>query len=254
VIGKTIRRCKLRRAASTIPNPMRAEHIAELLEPFLGRKGPEQLADQNLERISMYIEILLRWNAKINLTAIRDPEEIVTRHFGESFLLALQLFPGARRGRPDSSWQSSTRLESKETACRLADLGTGAGFPGIPIAIWNPAVSVTLIEANHKKAIFLREVVRNLGLTRVNVENVRGETLASEEFDIVTLRAVERFKEAFAVAAHLIRPSGRLALLISSSQATDVQTNCTNFAWSATQPIPLSEQRIVLIGTRNQND
>jgi 16S rRNA (guanine527-N7)-methyltransferase len=228
---------------------MRAERITELLEPFLDREGHEQLTDQDLERISMYIEILLRWNAKINLTAIREPEEIVTRHFGESFFLARQLFPGAQRGRQDGSGPSSTIPEAKETACRLADLGSGAGFPGIPIAIWNPALSVTLIEANHKKATFLREVVRNLGLTHVSVENVRGETLAPEAFDVVTLRAVERFKEAFAVVTRLMRPSGRLALLISASQAADVRVHYADFAWSPDEPIPLSRQRVALIGT-----
>jgi 16S rRNA (guanine527-N7)-methyltransferase len=230
---------------------MRAERIAELLAPFLSQNAYDQFKTEDLDRISMYIDILLRWNARINLTAIRDPEEIVTRHFGESFFLARHLFPEASLAPQDNEGSSGSASPlSEDTACHLADLGSGAGFPGIPIKIWRPQVSATLIESNHKKAAFLREIVRTLGLSDVRVENVRGETLAEEAFDVVTFRAVERFEEALAVAARLVRPRGRIAMLVSSSQASAGCTVDSNFTWGGPEPIPLSKHRVTLIGRR----
>ena len=101
---------------------------------------------------------------------------------------------------------------------RLADLGSGAGFPGIPIKLWAPKIALTLIESNHKKAAFLHEVARTLTLTDINIQNARAETLPPSTFDVVTLRAVERLAEVLPVAVTLLAHSGRLALLISSSQ------------------------------------
>jgi 16S rRNA (guanine527-N7)-methyltransferase len=235
---------------------MGAERIAELLEPFLSGEGHDRLSAEDFDHISMYIDMLLRWNARINLTAIRDPEEIVTRHFGESFFLAGHLFPDAQRNvrhnarREEHDRNVLSPSSSHPPKCHLADLGSGAGFPGIPIKIWEPNVSVALIESNHKKATFLREIVRTLGLGDVNVENVRGETLPKEAFDVVTFRAVERFKEALAIATRLVRPRGRIAMLVSSSQSSEVCANYTSFAWGAAEPVPLSNQRVVLIGRR----
>src|SRR5208282_2208582 len=101
---------------------------------------------------------------------------------------------------------------------QVADVGSGAGFPGIPIKLWAPNISLTLIESNQKKATFLREVSRALTLTNVNIQNVRAETLPPSSFDVVTLRAVERPAKALPVAATLLTPGGRLAVLIASSQ------------------------------------
>src|SRR5882672_5561973 len=131
--------------------------IAELLKPFLasGSQTPNSLNPAQLRCISMYIDILLQWNERINLTAVREPEEIVTRHFGESIFAARRLFPVAG----DSSGKT----------VHVIDVGSGAGFPGLPIRIWAPQIRLTLIESNQKKATFLREVVRSITLTNVNV-------------------------------------------------------------------------------------
>src|SRR3978361_1386712 len=112
--------------------------IASLLTPYL-----QEIAPLVLSRLAVYLEILLKWNAKTNLTAIRDPEEIVRRHFGESLFAGRQLAPCAT----------------------LLDFGSGAGFPGLPIQLLWPEIVVTLAESQNKKATFLREVVRSLGLT-----------------------------------------------------------------------------------------
>jgi 16S rRNA (guanine527-N7)-methyltransferase len=226
---------------------MHAARIAELLHPFVSpitspchsepgqRPGdePAVLSATQLQCISTYIDILLRWNARINLTAIRNEEEIVTRHFGESFFIARYLFPAAERS----------------SASRLADLGSGAGFPGIPIKLWAPDVALTLIESNHKKATFLREVARALTLTDVNIQNVRAETLPPATFNVVTLRAIERFAEILPMAARLLVPAGCLALLIGDSQVAVTRSTLPALAWDPPVPVPQSKSSVLLKGT-----
>ncbi len=213
------------------------------------------LSASQLQHISTYIDILLCWNARINLTAIRDPEEIVTRHFGESLFAARHLFPLY----PVSSSVSSVVREfdldfevaeaRRPTAeARVADLGSGAGFPGIPIKLWAPNIALTLIESNHKKATFLREVARALTLTDVDIQNARAETLPPSTFNVVTLRAVERFAHALPIAATLLAPSGRLALLIASSQLDQARSTLPHLSWHSPIPIPQSKSRILLTG------
>ena len=178
----------------------------------------------------MYIDILLRWNARINLTAVRDTQQIVTRHFGESLFAARHLLP----------------LSAK----RLADVGSGAGFPGLPIKIWQPEVRLTLIESNHKKATFLREVARVLTFMDIDVYCGRAEDFPAGSPDIVTLRAVERFDSALPYAARLVAPGGRLGLLLGEAQASRVAAVCPEFSWQEPIPIPLSTSRVILIGGR----
>ena len=217
--------------------------IAELLQPFLSAtknpchsepakagEEPAVLSSAQLQSISTYIDILLHWNTRINLTAVRDPEKIVTRHFGESLFAARQVFP--------------SKIAS---GLHVADLGSGAGFPGIPIKLWAPDIALTLIESNHKKAAFLQEVVRSLRLNAVVVENSRAETLPPSAFNFVTLRAVERFADALPIAADLLSPRGRLVLFISFSQLHTTQTNLPAFRWEPPIPVPDSQDRILLV-------
>lgn len=214
---------------------MDSSRIAKLLLPFLA--DDQRLSSIDLQNISMYIDILIRWNARINLTAIRDPQEIVTRHFGESLFAARHLFP-----RPSVS---SVRSVVKDL--ELADLGSGAGFPGLPIKLWAPHISVTLIESNHKKATFLREVARALTLTDINIQTARAESLTPHSFDVVTLRAVERFETTLPVAANLLRPAGRLALLIGARQEDQARLTLPSLFWSSPIPIPNSRTRVLLL-------
>jgi len=248
---------------------MHPARIAELLEPFL-QEAENQRPTANgvaandvlYQTISTYIDMLLRWNARINLTAIRDPEEIVTRHFGESLFAARLLFP------PPSSVSPVPSVVNDLP--RLADLGSGAGFPGIPIKLWAPRVTLTLIESNQKKVAFLREVVRALTLTNVNIFPGRAADLIAEDriadwvespkskaarptlgaYDVVTLRAVERFSNALPTAAGLVAPGGRLALLIGTSQLDVARATLPTFTWQKPLPIPLSNSRILLSGVK----
>jgi len=230
---------------------MEPARIAELLQPFLAPSIPpgpchsEQseesavLSPAQLQNISMYIDLLLRWNARINLTAIREPEEIVTRHFGESLFAAHHLFPSEEqcgRERPRS--------------CTAIDVGSGAGFPGIPIKIWASEINLTLIESNQKKATFLREVTRTLTLMNVNVFSGRAEAFPNPPAEVVTLRAVERFETTLPMAASLVAPTGRLALLIGEAQLARTKDLTPGFTWTSPLQVPLSSSRVLAIGTR----
>jgi 16S rRNA (guanine527-N7)-methyltransferase len=247
---------------------MHPARIAELLQPFLrsgsnpchselGRSPGEEpavLSATQLQSISTYIDILQHWNTRINLTAIRNEEEIVTRHFGESLFAARHLFPRSSSAYSASSAVKDFDVEvaearSAKAEARVSDVGSGAGFPGIPIKLWSPNISLTLIESNQKKATFLREVTRALTLTDINIQNVRAETLSPASFDVVTIRAVERLASVLPVAANLLASSGRLALLIASSQLESIRSTLPNLAWDAPIPIPQSRSRLLLVGS-----
>jgi 16S rRNA (guanine527-N7)-methyltransferase len=230
---------------------MHASRIEELLDPFLGPVDARRLTPDGLHLISTYIDILQRWNARINLTAIRHPEEIVTRHFGESLFAARHLFP-ADEPEEHSLARAGSPLETvKVSVPVVADIGSGAGFPGIPIKLWTPEISLSLIESNHKKATFLRELTRALTMKDVNVQNTRAESLASSSFDVVTFRAVESFQSILPVAAGLVVPGGRLALLIGRAQLPQAQSTLPSLNWSVL-PIPASQSRILAIAFRKQ--
>ena len=205
--------------------------IVDLLQPFI--VGLE-LTPELLEQLQRYLDLLLRWNARVNLTAVRDPEDIVTRHFGES-LFAAQVWmdelelkplpsreplpPGVNTGTSAVSDSSSAigTEPSADISFTVADVGSGAGFPGGPIKLLLPRLQLTLIESQHKKATFLRELLRELQLDGAEVFGSRAETWGKTA-DLVTLRAVEQFDRALPVAASLVAPGGRLCLLIGASQ------------------------------------
>jgi 16S rRNA (guanine527-N7)-methyltransferase len=243
---------------------MEPARIAELLQPFIvddchSERSEESaiLSSTQLSHISTYIDILLRWNARINLTAIRSPEEIVTRHFGESLFAARHLFPSTVWVTGDSPVSAERSLKASANDQRLTtndqpylvDLGSGAGFPGLPIKIWASGIHLALIESNQRKAVFLREVSRVLTLTDVDVFAGRAEDFPAAQADVVSLRAVERFDAALPLAVRLAKNQGHLALLISHAQLDLVGQLAPKVQWSLPIQIPPSLNRILLIGT-----
>jgi 16S rRNA (guanine527-N7)-methyltransferase len=233
---------------------MDTARIAALLDPFLEPSLPPSQLDQ----ISIYIDLLLRWNARINLTAIRHPEEIVTRHFGESFFLARHLFPKSVARTLLSASGAPLIAHSAMSGTpphppRVLDIGSGAGFPALPLKLWAPPIHLTLIESNHKKAAFLREVARALTLTNINVITDRAEVLAAlpdfPHADVVTLRAVERFDTILPQAVTFLAPDATLALLIGAAQVPHL-TTLTTLQWHSPIPIPQSHTRVLSIGVR----
>ena len=169
-----------------------------LLAPYLGEAPiPSNLYPQ----LSAYLDLLLKWNARTNLTAIRDPEQIVQRHFGESLFCGLQLAAHI----------------SHLAAPTLLDFGSGAGFPGLPIQLLLPELRVTLGESQNKTATFLREAIRTLDLPHTEVWASRIEDMpATQRFHAVTLRAVDRMELALAAARPRIAAAGWLITLAES--------------------------------------
>ena len=227
---------------------MDTARIAVLLEPFL----EPALTPSQLDQISIYIDLLQRWNARINLTAIRHEEEIVTRHFGESFFLARHLFPIVGPASAQALEGAPSKLRLGGRGCVL-DIGSGAGFPALPLKIWAPRIHLTLIESNHKKATFLREVARALTLTDINVIADRAEIIStrpdSPQAKVVTLRAVESFKTILPQALSFLAPNGTLALLIGATQLPHLNT-ILNLKWNPPITVPQSNTRVLSIGVR----
>jgi len=198
--------------------------IAELLSPYIS--CPSRL----LPALSAYLDLLFRWNARTNLTAIRTPEEIVRRHFGESLFAALHLETPST-GAPDT----------------LLDLGSGAGFPGLPIALLRPEIAVTLAESQNKKAVFLREVIRTLKIPNAEVWASRAESLPeSRRFHTVTLRAVDAMGAAIPAAAP--RAIRQMILLTGNPPVLPE-------GFTAEQPIPIPNSRtsVLLRAVRTTN-
>ena len=140
-----------------------------------------------------YLALLVRWNATYNLTAVRDPREMVGKHLLDS--LAMHAFVDG----------------IAEAGGALADLGTGAGLPGIPLAIAKPSLRVALVESNGKKVRFLREAVRKLGVRNVEVVESRIEAFdAPGRFDAITARALATLPLIVELGGHLLRPGGVL--------------------------------------------
>jgi 16S rRNA (guanine527-N7)-methyltransferase len=199
--------------------------IASLLRPFA------ELNLAQLEQTATYLNLLLKWNAKVSLTSVRDPGQMVTRHFGESYFAARELL-------------------SSGPAATVIDLGSGAGFPGLPLAMFAPAVQVTLIESNAKKVAFLNEVIAALKLGNARVVRQRAEAYAGSA-DLVTMRAVERFEATAPIALQLISPGGRLALMIGLSQVAAAKLLVGGLAWAPLREIPGSHSRVLMVGTKS---
>lgn len=161
-----------------------ADVVASLEQGLAAMSLPADLAGPLLQ----YLALLDRWNKTYNLTAIRDPREMVTRHLLDSLAMAPFFSTGT-----------------------LADLGTGPGLPGIPLAITHPGLQVTLVESNGKKCRFMREAVRKLALANARVAESRAEALDEPgAYDNLTARAMDTLAGIIAVGGHLLRPGGRL--------------------------------------------
>jgi 16S rRNA (guanine527-N7)-methyltransferase len=186
--------------------------------------------EQQIVYIQQYMKTLLAWNEKINLTAIRDPLEILYRHFCESMYAAVAV--PVEKG-------------------RLADVGSGAGFPGVPLKIIRPELHVFLIESNMKKATFLAEVLRNIELPDTRVLVGRYEELGGEvaPVDFVWSRAVGEFEPFLAWAASE-RIAAKQVILWIGGRDLDQARRGEEWEWREPIPVPHSLRRYLLVGTR----
>ncbi|MFZ0908660.1 MAG: 16S rRNA (guanine(527)-N(7))-methyltransferase RsmG [Candidatus Acidiferrales bacterium] len=180
------------------------------------------------EKIQSYTELLLKWNRRISLTSIENPEEIVRYHFAESFL-------------------ATKACESLDG--RLADVGTGAGFPGLALKMYVPTLQVSLIESNSKKCAFLAEAVRLLQLDGVKVIRSRYEEILAPEapFDFVTARALGNLPSLLNWAAN-VTPIGRALLWLGTDGIDAARSASTHWAWSEHYSIPQTNARFILVG------
>ncbi|MGA8530493.1 MAG: 16S rRNA (guanine(527)-N(7))-methyltransferase RsmG [Acidobacteriaceae bacterium] len=178
------------------------------------------------ERFEQYLSLLIKWNARTNLTSVREPEQIVQRHFAESIFAAWQVPPEVKT---------------------LLDFGSGAGLPGIPIAICRPEITVTLAESQGKKAAFLREAVRTLGL-KAEVWAGRVEAMPEERiFDAVTLRAVERMPAACRTAVGRLAEGGWMGVF-ATRRTEETLRAVPGIRWGEAVAIPGAEQAVLLEG------
>jgi 16S rRNA (guanine527-N7)-methyltransferase len=178
-----------------------------------------------------YLGLLARWNRTYNLTAIRDPREMVARHLLDS--LAMHAF-----------------LDGLDT---LADLGAGAGLPGIPLAIARPSLQVTLVESNGKKARFMREVVRQLALGNAHVVEARIEAFdAPGRFAAITARALATLPLILELGGHLLRPDGKLLAMKGAHPDDEIAGLPAGWRVEGVHPLAVpgldAERHLVVIG------
>jgi 16S rRNA (guanine527-N7)-methyltransferase len=203
--------------------------VGERLNHLLSAHGLPELDAHTAGCFEAYLALLMRWNARLNLTAIRDEAGVLSRHFVESIACA--------RAIPDS-------------VTTLLDFGSGAGFPGIPIALCRPEISVTLTESQAKKAAFLQEARRTLNLVAAKVHLGRAEALGST-FDCVVMRAVDRIEKAIGQAVQLVSPGGCLVVMATRGEQNGLQIAAgSEIHWLRTVDLPLSEDRVIAIGAR----
>ncbi len=189
-----------------------AERLYFHLDPYLA------LTPEQIDQLFGHFELLIGWNGRINLTSIRSPEEIVLRHYCESLFFA-SVLPEMR-------------------SC--ADVGSGAGFPGVPLAILRPDCPVALIESHQRKAVFLRESTR--ALKNVRVLGQRAESL-DERFDWIVSRAVAP-NEVVKLVPNL---ASHVALLAGSAEIEALNPN-VGIVWDEPIRLPWGERRFVVVG------
>jgi 16S rRNA (guanine527-N7)-methyltransferase len=181
------------------------------------------LAAPALEKLSLYLELLLRWNRKVNLTGLKDPRTIVRRLFAESLYAA-------------------NLIELKGW---LVDIGSGAGFPGLALKLAAPSLRVTLIEARQKKCAFLKEVAQQCGFDRVEVvaelfQSWAARQTAKRRADLITTRAVDTSPQLLQSAQKLLLPGGRLVLFTSRALAARL-TRTPGLSWLPFEAYPADE-------------
>jgi 16S rRNA (guanine527-N7)-methyltransferase len=204
------------------------QEIRRLLSPFGLELEPRQI-----QQVTTWTDLLIRWNAKINLTTITTPAEIITRHFAESMYVSKFL---ALQG-------------------RLLDVGSGAGFPGLALEITNPDLHVVLLEPVGKKRAFLKEVVRACGFESVEVRGERIEEYCGEhggEFDVVTARALGSFESTLPAMVRCLPACGELCLWLTQSEARSQLEQNSRFAgpvrWFEPIRVPVSRDREIWHG------
>jgi 16S rRNA (guanine527-N7)-methyltransferase len=186
------------------------------------------VSEAQISQIQRYIACLVFWNQRVSLTSVSDPTEILERHFAESLLGAPLI---------------------RSADGRLADVGTGPGFPGLALKIALPKLQVLLIERNTKKCAFLNEVIRFLNLSPVTVVRSDYASLSPTEakFDYITARALGDHKDLLRWAAGRLAPDGKVMLWLGAQDSLKLSQSKV-WRWDPPTPIPHSQRRVILVG------
>ena len=163
------------------------------------------IPDENVEKFYKYMKSLIEWNEKMNLTAITEPKEIILKHFIDSI----------------------TILKYIDDNSKLVDVGTGAGFPGVPLSIMNPTLKITLVDSLNKRLIFLQEVVKELNLKNIEIVHARAEEFGQnknyrEKFDIATSRAVANLATLSEYLVPLVKIGGKIISMKASNAKEEI--------------------------------
>lgn len=160
---------------------------------------------EQIEQFYKYMNLLIEWNEKMNLTAIIEPKEIILKHFIDSL----------------------TILKYIDDNSKLVDVGTGAGFPGVPLSIMNPTLKITLVDSLNKRLIFLQEVVKELNLKNIEIVHARAEEFGQnknyrEKFDIATSRAVANLATLSEYLVPLVKIGGKIISMKASNAKEEI--------------------------------
>lgn len=160
---------------------------------------------EQIEQFYKYMNLLIEWNEKMNLTAITEPKEIILKHFIDSL----------------------TILKYIDDNSKLVDVGTGAGFPGVPLSIMNPTLKITLVDSLNKRLIFLQEVVKELNLKNIEIVHARAEEFGQnknyrEKFDIATSRAVANLVTLSEYLVPLVKIGGKIISMKASNAKEEI--------------------------------
>ena len=183
---------------------MKKEEFIEKMQEKSTDLGVRFLVEQ-AEQFFEYMNLLIEWNEKMNLTAITDPEEIILKHFIDSI----------------------TILKEINDNSKVVDVGTGAGFPGIPLSIMNPTLKITLVDSLNKRLIFLQEVVDKLNLKNVEIVHARAEEFGQnkkyrESFDVSTSRAVANLSTLSEYLIPLVKVGGKVISMKASEAQEEI--------------------------------
>ncbi len=184
---------------------MEIEKFEEILRTYL-KKIDIELSKKQIEQFYTYMNLLLEWNEKINLTAITEPEEVILKHFVDSLTISAYIKKGSK----------------------LVDMGTGAGFPGIPLKILRDDIEITLVDSLNKRINFLNEVIKELELREISTVHARAEEFGQnkkyrEKFDIATSRAVANLSTLSEYLVPLVKLEGKIICMKGSEVKEEVE-------------------------------
>jgi len=217
------------RQPSNSMNREQENQFKSALETSLFSLGIDALAETQLRQLVKHYSMLREWNRRVNLTRITEPDEAAQFHYADS-LFGGRFIRGART---------------------LLDIGSGAGFPSVPLAVFRPDAHVTALEANQKKSLFLNEAKDALGLANFRVVNARIESFDRRSFDLLTSRALDRAEEVLPSTIRGMSDDQRFMLYCAPDLLAKVEERLSSEYGVEIQQVPRTESRLVAIFCTN---